>query len=341
LTGAPYNGLKSINITKSTSATTTADGWNLIGNPYPSPVSWSSLKALNSGKTDGSYYVYHTSGEYTGNWGSHNGVVGVNGATNEIASMQGFFVKASTSTTFSANNAARVANETTAFYKTDGVQPDEMRLLLSNNVNSDEIVAYSDINATMNYDAGIDALKMSGGSTVYMSFKHGGKELAINAVDAINAQTEFPLVLWARDTGVYTLSATALNFTNLIAYLKDATTNSLTDLRNNTVAISLNGGATEEGRYSVVFEEVQNPTGVVNVKESNIQVYAAEGKVIVQRSNSTNANISITNMLGQTVVETSSEASRTVIPVDNTNPWYAIVRVQEAGKVKVSKVLIR
>ncbi|MBL7800345.1 MAG: fibronectin type III domain-containing protein [Chitinophagales bacterium] len=341
LTGTPNTGAKSIYINKSTTATPTADGWNLIGNPYPSPITWSSLKALNAGKTDGSYYVFHTTGEYTGNWGSHNGVTGVNGATNEIASTQGFFVKATAGGAFNATNSVRVANENTVFYKTDAVQPDEIRLLLSNNVNSDEVVAYSDPNATMNYDAGIDALKMSGGSTVYMSYKHAGQEMAINAVDAVTVQTEFPLVLWAKETGTYTLSATELNLTGLVAYLKDATTNTLTDLRSNTAAIELTGGVASEGRYSVVFEEVQNPTGIANVKESNIQIYATEGKVIVQRSSNSNANITITNLLGQTVVETTSETNRTIIPVDNTNPWYAVVRVQEAGKVKVSKVLIR
>jgi hypothetical protein len=341
LTGTPYTGNKSINITKTTSPTPSADGWNLIGNPYPSPVSWNSLKALNAGKTDGSYYVFHTTGEYTGNWGSHNGVTGVNGATNEIASMQGFYVKAASSTTFAANNASRLANETTAFFKTDGVQPDEIRLLLSNNVNSDEVVTYTDPNATANYDSGLDALKMSGGSTVYMSVKQGGQEMAINVIDVIHAQTELPLVLWASDTGAYTFSATALNLTTLIAYLKDATTNTLTDLRTNTPTLQLNGGQTYDGRYSIVFEDVKNTTGIVNTKESNIQIYAVEGNVIVQRSSNNNANITITNMLGQTVVETMAETTKTIIPVDNTNPWYAVVKVQEAGKVKVSKVLIR
>ena len=91
----------------------------------------------------------------------------------------------------------------------------------------------------------------------------------------------------------------------------------------------------------MVFEDVKNTTGIVNTKESNIQIYAVEGNVIVQRSSNSNANITITNMLGQTVVETMAETTKTIIPVDNTNPWYAIVKVQEAGKVKVSKVLIR
>jgi hypothetical protein len=341
LTGTPYTGNKSINITKTTSPTPSADGWNLIGNPYPSPVSWSSLKALNAGKTDGSYYVFHTTGEYTGNWGSHNGVTGVNGATNEIASMQGFFVKAAVGGAFNATNSVRVANENTVFYNTEAVQPDEIRLLLSNTVNSDEVVTYTDPNATSNYDSGLDALKMSGGSTVYMSVKQGGQEMAINVIDVVNEQTELPLVLWARDTGAYTFSATALNLTTLIAYLKDATTNTLTDLRTNTPTLQLNGGQTYDGRYSIVFEDVKNTTGIVNTKESNIQIYAVEGNVIVQRSSNSNANITITNMLGQTVVETMAETTKTIIPVDNTNPWYAIVKVQEAGKVKVSKVLIR
>ena len=72
-------------------------------------------------------------------------------------------------------------------------------------------------------------------------------------------------MLWAKETGTYTLSATELNLTGLVTYLKDATTGTLTDLRSNTAAIQLTGAVTSEGRYSVVFEDVQNPTGIVNV----------------------------------------------------------------------------
>lgn len=93
LTGAPYSGSKSIDITKTTSATSSQDGWNFIGNPFASPISWNATEANNPGATTGSYYVFNTTGEYTGNWGSFNGVTGTNGATNNIAIMQGFFCK--------------------------------------------------------------------------------------------------------------------------------------------------------------------------------------------------------------------------------------------------------
>jgi hypothetical protein len=53
-TGTPNSGAKSINITRTPSSTTSADGWNLIGNPYPSPVRWSAIKNANPGATDGS-----------------------------------------------------------------------------------------------------------------------------------------------------------------------------------------------------------------------------------------------------------------------------------------------
>jgi hypothetical protein len=142
LTGKPNNGPKSIGITKTTSATTSQDGWNLTGNPYPSTILWSEVKNLNPGETDASYYVFHTTGEYTGNWGSHNGVTGTNGATNEIAPMQGFFVKATGNHTFNMNNTVRSINQSLYFKNT--TQPYEIRLQLSGNGNSDEIVAYTD-----------------------------------------------------------------------------------------------------------------------------------------------------------------------------------------------------
>jgi hypothetical protein len=93
LTGAPRSGSKSIDITNTPSATPSQDGWNFIGNPFPSPISWTNTNANNPGATTGSYYVFNTTGEYTGNWGSYNGVTGTNGADDFIGTMQGFFVK--------------------------------------------------------------------------------------------------------------------------------------------------------------------------------------------------------------------------------------------------------
>jgi hypothetical protein len=231
LTGAPRSGSKSIDITNTPSATSSQDGWNFIGNPFPSPISWTNTNANNPGATTGSYYVFNTTGEYTGNWGSYNGVTGTNGADDFIGTMQGFFVKAVDALNYvEANNASRVASPYIPFFKTYAVQPNEIRLSLHDQTNSDEIVAYTDPSATWSEDLGKDAVKIPAGSTVYMSYKQLGKEYAINVIDEITETTELPLVLWAQDSGTYTFEATELNVDGYITYLKDAELNTLTDL---------------------------------------------------------------------------------------------------------------
>jgi hypothetical protein len=63
VTGPPYSGSKSADLTNTPSATPSQDGWNFIGNPFPSPISWANTEANNPGATTGSYYVFNTTGE--------------------------------------------------------------------------------------------------------------------------------------------------------------------------------------------------------------------------------------------------------------------------------------
>ncbi|MBK7148321.1 MAG: hypothetical protein IPH78_05735 [Bacteroidetes bacterium] len=210
LTGTPYTGSKSADLTNTPSATPAQDGWNFIGNPFASPISWTNTEANNPGATTGSYYVFNTTGEYTGNWGAWNGVSGINGASDMIASMQGFFVKTMDPYNYvEATNASRVASATIPFFKAYSVQPNEIRLSLHDATNSDEIVAYTDGAATWNEDMGQDAVKIPAGSTVYMSYKQLGKEYAINVIDEITRNHQkCPLSIVGWDTGTLHLQAT-------------------------------------------------------------------------------------------------------------------------------------
>jgi hypothetical protein len=264
LTGAPYTGNKATTVTHTPTGTPAADGWNFVGNAYPSPVDWNDIYTLNINDygldLDASYYAFNTTGEYTGNWSSWNGSTGTNGGTRNIAAMQGFFIKKTGpgSGDFGMENIVREANAFTAFHKTNAVMQDEIRLELRGNSNSDEIVAYTEGAASWGFDATHDAVKIPAGSTVYMSYKQLGKEYAINVIDEITETTELPLVIWAQDSGTYTFEATELNVDGYITYLKDAELNTLTDLTTTgSVTMQLNGGQTYEGRYSIVFEAVE------------------------------------------------------------------------------------
>jgi hypothetical protein len=343
LTGLPHNGPQSISITHTATGTPDADGWNFVGNPYASPIDWNDVQALNSG-IDASYYAFNTTGEYTGNWSSWNGTTGTNSGARNIASAQGFFVKktAPGSSSFVMNNTVREAESTTVFHKANAVQSNEIRLSLHNLSNSDEIVAYTDGAATWGFDASHDAVKIPAGSTVYMSYKQLGKEYAINVIDEITETTELPLVLWAQDTGTYTFEATELNVDGYITYLKDAELNTLTDLNtNNSVTMQLNGQQVYEGRYSIVFEAVEIPSGILNINEGTIKIYSHNNIAVVERPTDAKATITISNMLGQTIKEVVTDSKRTEIQLDNTNPWYAVVKVKDANATRSQKILIK
>lgn len=344
-TGTPNNATVNRNITLTATATPSEDGWNFTGNPYPSPISWNGLKSFNPGEVAAAYYVFNTTGEYTGNWGSFNGVTGTLGATDNIGIGQGFFVKATGNHSLNFDNGIRVANATTPFFKT-GSLDNEIRLELTGNGNIDEVVTYTDAAATWAYDEEHDALKIPAGSTVYMSYKLSGKEYAINVIDEVVETTELPLVLWAKDTGLYTLSTTELNLNGLVAQLKDAATSTLTELNTTGtgIQIALNGGEVYEGRYSIVFkkEEVVEPVSIAGTTTSqNIRIYSYQDNVIVERATEQPATIIITNLIGQTIKEVTTTNKRTEIELGTDSEWYAIVKVKEANQTKTGKVLIK
>ncbi|MBS1623247.1 MAG: hypothetical protein JST83_04470 [Bacteroidetes bacterium] len=342
-TGTPGNGSVSATITKTNTTNPAADGWNLIGNPYPSPISWNAVKALNAGKTDGSAYLFQATGEYTGNWATWNGTVGTNGATDQISSTQAFMVLASATNTISVNNAVRVAATASPFFKTRSVQQDEIRLTLTGAGNSDEIVSYSDANATAGYDAGYDAAKIAAGSSVYLSFDMPAKELAINVMDQITETTVLPLKIAATDAGDYTLTATELNTDGLTAYLKDAQTGTLTDLSQTAIVLHLAASQYYTGRYSVVFKKTSSTTATGILPAANddpAHIYAYQNKVYITRASSNAADVEVTNLLGQTVAQLKSTSDKTEFELPATEPWYAIVKLNENGKVTVQKVMI-
>jgi len=337
-TGKPYTGNKSFPITFTNTGSIAADGWNLVGNCYPSPILWGKVKQANPGEIDAAYYVFQTTGEFTGNWGSYNGTTSVNGATNEIGIGQGFWVLASGNTTLDMNQGVRTAKETTQFFKTDELQSDEIRLSIGNGTQMDEIVTYTDPNGTKGYDRDYDAVKMPG-STVSMSFMNESNEYAINVIDAITAQTELPLNITTEEEGVYSISATELN-TELPVYLKDQVSNTLSDLKAGSVSIYLNKGEVYNNSYSVVFDAPQ-VSGINTTENNPIRIYSYNNRLVVERPTNSTATINVSNVLGQQVMNISTTTERTELPMTANEPWYAFVKVTEGNKVSVAKVLIK
>lgn len=336
-TGVPYNGTKSVAITKTTSGTPLQDGWNFIGNPYPSNIDWVAAQSLNSGKTTGSYYVFNTTGEYTGNWGVCNSAgacSGLSGINQYITSAQGFFVQATGNSSFMLNNTVRTTS-TANYYKND--LANELRLYLHNQTDGDEILFYTDEQATDNEDLGLDAVKIPAGSTVNMGFNILNKQYAITVANEITEQTVLPLTVVVKETGNYTFEIPSQNLNNLTPYLRDELTGIEKDLTQGNPVLALNSNQIYNN-FSVVFKPaIASSIGTV---EQHVKIWSNGNNVHISKENTTPAEICISNLLGQQILKTTTTNKSITLPLSGSEVWYAVVKVTEGTKVSVQKVLI-
>ena len=147
------------------------NGFNLVGNPYPSPVDWNLIDKLNSNIDNAVYYFSNSDvDQYGGTYITYlNGISSDGRATNIIPSMQGFFIHVTNGSwpvegSLRMNNSVRVDNLDHPFIKSaEADQPKLLRLSACFSTNPqapDYTVIYFDENATVGYDGQLDALKL-------------------------------------------------------------------------------------------------------------------------------------------------------------------------------------
>lgn len=104
-TGAYNIGVTLTNVTNG--ETENHKGWNLIGNPYPSPLDWLEEGGWNKSNINDAKYIWNPDADnYTIFLGGAS-PVGINGGTQFIPSNQGFWVQAVANGNVSVNNSAR------------------------------------------------------------------------------------------------------------------------------------------------------------------------------------------------------------------------------------------
>ena len=292
--GTPNNGPLSIPVTHS-AGSNDPKGWNLVGNPYPSPISWTALRALNSDlfASDDACYLWKASGKgIDGIWSTYDGNVGanVNGSGDVINSSLGFFVYVDKSGTLKFDNSVRTYNYLSPeIFGTKSATTNTLRLSIKDDVagTTDEAVAYT------NYKAGY-ARKIAqpeGATNATIAFEVEGKKAAINKLTAIDSKTELPISISTPKAGTYTLAINTKNI-NLPVYLKDAVAGTYTDL---SAATTITTTAKETaGRYSLVFKQ---PT----FDRLPLTVYPNPSKNTIIVNGSHIASVQVVDNLGKVV----------------------------------------
>ncbi len=298
-------------------------GFNLVGNPYPSPIDWNAPSGWTKNNIDNAIYYFKagSTDEWAGTYSTYiNGVSSDPGvATNIIPSMQGFFIHVSDGSypvtgTLGLTNSVRVTDLTHPLIKSGEIPSKPLiRLKVSfaeDTASSDPVVLYFDEKAGNEFDGNIDAIKLF--NTDYnipnlYTLGNSGKKLAIDALPVLSDSLyKVPLGLTLYKDGYLIFRIVEINDGLQMNKVY------LTDLNSGTEQDLLNGKEYKvflnEGEYNNRFwlNLLPSATAVPEVIAENdvFNAYSSHGiiRTYVNTDKTGKGTISVTNLTGQTLV---------------------------------------
>ncbi|MDP4266635.1 MAG: S8 family serine peptidase [Bacteroidota bacterium] len=330
------------------------DGWNLIGNPYPSPIDWDGEGWTRKSVLPGLYFFNNTTyrnGFYT----SYISGISNNGAAdaNIIPIMQGFLVKAIYSGSLSINNKVRrdIINPAPAFYKTNNDQRSLIRLSASGNSGYiDYTVIYFDTNATTGFDDKYDALKLKNTESQMPNIYTvtGSVNLSINALPVLvnDSDVIVPVKFESLSDGDFKISLIdATNFpVKYHIYIEDKKNKSLSNFINNPVYSFTYSTKELKDRFYIHFT-LKEYEGIRNIETpgNDIFVWNDESYIYVNSNNGKNidGNISLSDITGKQIIEPykiNSNSEKIKLPVVSKG-IYIVSVVSKSGVIN-KKIII-
>jgi hypothetical protein len=256
------------------------DGWNLLGNPFPSQIEWLSEGWSRSTSVGTTIYVED---EAAGITRSFNGATGsFNG---NIAIGQGFWIRAEGSPIELIASEQVKTDGSATFYRTEPLT-NHLALTLKRNGTSQEDYTYIHYreDATNAYDHQADGYKRANQIFGLYSMGDGGARLAINSrkLEDYITDTVFIGIMYI-EAGDYTLEINDLNSFdwNYTFVLKDNQTNTFTDIPQSEEPFLFSFSVPEYTEVNDTrFELYVKPifTGLPNEAFSGISIYPNPAK---------------------------------------------------------------
>lgn len=296
VTGPVNQGNKTINLSYSpTGGGTTADwGYNLISNPYPSPISWSALRASSTQSTSISNAIYVYNPDLAGYASSVNGIsspaVGSGGIGNMIPAGQGFYVKVSGNATLNVTEANKAASSQ-VLLKTNQTQstptnPQLIRIKVDGSNMHNETAIYFDANAHSYFETLYDAPSLGVDyGMLDVTSDINDTLYSVNGVEALTNNMSIPIRVTTGTTGSYQIYAD--DFLSLPSgaclTLHDNLTNTDHNLRSGPYNCSISN--TETTSRFILNININNNINVISNKVDPSCSKSNDGFIIANTSN--------------------------------------------------------
>ena len=331
--GVPANGKVEVSLKKQ-------NGFNLIGNPYPSAISADAFLTNNTSNILGTLYFWThntpiTNNKYTSDdYAAYNllGGIGTRGAVsvgiNEsipdgtIASGQAFFVISKNSEIAEFNNSMRIAGRNSAFFKQaktkeNIVEKHRIWLNLKNNEGVFKQILLGYINGATNlYDESYDAESFNGNQFVDFYSVVENKELVIQGRGLPFQDTDSILLGYSSTIdGEFSVSIDHDDglFSNLNVFIEDKDLKIKHDLKESPYSFSTKKGNFNE-RFELNFISKDLKTDNPEKELNQISVFVNNNNIIVDANKNDIKDIQIFDISGKQIYrKTKIENSRFTI----------------------------
>jgi len=286
------------------------DGWNLVGNPYPSSIDWDRIDESRIFNVDNA--IYHndnstTPGTQVKRYYS-NGVGIPEGTTGKISMCQSFWVKTNGDNPSIELNESDKVNKTAALYRKS--KKNILRLIVEREYDnaSDEVVVRLYDGATNYFDHNFDAYKKGGSDFSLATVSKDSSYLSINHVQ-LEADT-VNISLLAGE-GKYKFHFKGIKNFDKKVYLYDSVLGEMHDMSSGRYRFVVD--SLQENRFKIVFErEVVARKGDKNEEadfticpnpfinditiyaegiegEYNIKLYSTDGELLMEADSTTDS----------------------------------------------------
>jgi len=350
LTGYVNSGPVQIPVTYYNSGNSNSDGWNLVGNPYPSPIDWDNASGWTKTNVVNGFSIYNATGQYSGYYGCYSGITGLgtHNATSIIPSMRGFFVKATVTGTLAVNDSARTLDLNPDPYFSKKAPKSNYPLLRLNAVEkgvnriSDDLVIYFDPNASSTSSIG-KLWNTDSHIPNFYSIRNSNVNLAINGLKEVNdTDLVIPLGLSVGTNNLYTINASdIMNFSSATKiYLQDKSTGILQDITQNPeYTVNINSGDPLSGRFYLIFSLKTN----INELNNNTAIFSAfadGSELYVNYYRESQGYINIYNTLGQIILQ-NNKLNKGINKFSlNLSHGYYFIQVISGDKISNKKIYI-
>lgn len=309
-------------------ATTNEDwnGFNLLGNPFPSAIVWNKGDWNGGAPIQASAYLWdEASADYIDLF-----------EDDVVPAMNGFMVYTSADATIDIPLAARV-HDATPWYKAS----DEQRITLvahdpATGSSKGSMVRFNS-QATSGYDLDFDSRLLVGYAPIFFS-KAEGTNLQVNTLPELTSDVVVPFGFITNGSTDFYIQMTATIETENIL-LVDRKQNIVHDLTANPVYYFTSAEGDDVNRFELKFGHVgvnANPAS-----KSDVTVYVRDRSIYVSGNSSlAGRNIIVTNMMGQQVMKVSANDGLTVVNASNLQSGAYLVSVISENSVVTQKIVL-